>query len=277
MNSRLSRMRPHPRGVRKSAFTLIELLVVIAIIAILAALLLPALSRAKAKALTAKCASNMKNWGYALVMYQGDNEDAIPYMARAPSTLATEPYAFEQLAPYVAKQTTTYSQSTVATAEVRRCPGGSFATPPFFRGTYNPTNWNCYVGLNNAPFSPTTHLGMFYYREDSAGTHPPLKGTSIRHPADALVFMDVQGVPPKMHVLSPAWSGGYFTDDVDGDGMKDSTAANDQPFNNARPTVHDNGANVTLLDGHIERVAFKKLWAADSAGKALHSFWLLDD
>ena len=82
------------RNLTPKKFTLIELLVVIAIIAILASMLLPALSKARAAAQKAKCVSNQKQLGLAGVMYAGDENDYFP------STLGINPNWFVLLKPY---------------------------------------------------------------------------------------------------------------------------------------------------------------------------------
>src|ERR1039457_2068834 len=213
----MSTQRVRAQFTGGKGFTLIELLVVIAIIAILAALLLPALAKAKDKANTIRCASNMKNWGYATVMYMGDYNDCLPYFGDN-SADYTKDFWHMKLAPYVAKLTqsgVTFNLTAVYTNELRKCPGGSYSLPPACSGAWDSTTWNCWIGANFGAYGNPLS-GPFYY--GNTGT-PPLKAARIKKPADALMFMDTI----THYVYSPVdTTDGYnFTVDLDGDGIVD--------------------------------------------------------
>ncbi len=71
---------------RNQAFTLIELLVVISIVAILMAILMPSLGRARKQAQFVRCKSNLKSYGLMAFLYTHDNDDKMPNAWTRPST-----------------------------------------------------------------------------------------------------------------------------------------------------------------------------------------------
>ena len=246
-----------------SAFTLIELLVVIAIIAILAAMLLPALGKAKQRAHRITCATNMKNWGYATIMYEGDHGDKLPFFA---SVYAPSNFWFELLIPYMIKETHTNDiLGANYQAAVRKCPSGNLGKAPFSNFPMEPTRWNCWVGANygewgNAVTAMTPDntaykgvSGPFYYGD----YNPAFKASRIKRPAEAMLFNDSLDEYVESLLLLPLGT--------------------HETWNFGRPRVHSDGSNVTSADGHVERIDYKILFAVRNAQKFPTSqFWFME-
>jgi prepilin-type processing-associated H-X9-DG protein len=281
-------LNPRQRRGSPAGFTLTELLVVLATVILLALTAAPALSRARPKSQLARCASNMRLWGTATAMYLGDHNDRLPYFGNSSSDY-TGLFWHGLLAPYVprvaepggafsSQQQVTYVVTDIFTNVVRKCPAGSYTAPEYYQGNWDGrtsgvNGWNCWIGANFGLYS-TPLNGPFYYANLSGTFNPPLSVARIKKPADAMIFIDTL----THYVYSPLYTSYKFALDLDSDGKPDSMSPYPSiPFNYARPTVHNGGANVTLMDGHVEWVSFGKLWKVDAAGNVVHSFWYLED
>jgi prepilin-type processing-associated H-X9-DG protein len=154
-----------------------------------------------------------------------------------------------------------------STAVFLQAGAGSLGNAPF-SGSSGVNNWNCWIGVNFGQ----QDSAPFIYHVPSSG--PPVslqKLSRINKPSQVIAFID--GL--ENYVYNPTMLAYKFTLDLDGDGMLDSMSKDGVANNYARPTVHDNGANVALLDGHAERVAFKILWQNNSS-TMLNPYWFLN-
>jgi prepilin-type processing-associated H-X9-DG protein/prepilin-type N-terminal cleavage/methylation domain-containing protein len=247
---KMDRLILHIRSKAWAAFTLIELLVVIAIVAMLASLLLPALSRGKAAARATECRNNLRDIGLAMRMYLDDGGDRYPTTSGIGVLLRDDAYGWlmmndwkDTLAPYVAVDPKKFD--TFAALKKMRCPQ-LVRTDDGLQGN----GQYAYNASGTAKLNDASNLGLSGYLDQTSRPkiYHRTAESQVKAPADMIAAGDIEPGSPGGGFF---WSSAYF-----------DTLNTDRSYWPGRG--HNGAANMLFCDGHVES-ARQTNWVSSSA------------
>ncbi|HTH46366.1 MAG TPA: type II secretion system protein [Candidatus Limnocylindria bacterium] len=243
--SRPGRSPAKDRCARGRAFTLIELLVVIAIIAILAGMLLPALSKAKDKGYSAACLGNTRQIGLAMTMYADDNRDVYPnqWWAGGPYKNSRGLNSGGEWLRTPASVMSNYTGSPKVWVCPKKRRGFTYKSEP---GQFDPT----ITGFLSYGFN---YLGVF-----GGNGSPPrsFKASTVERPTEVVAVTEVNGTDNPKDIgggvgnekADAAWLDDYW---ASGSFPNASTATGNENFRfQAQMKKHNQRVDTVFVDGH---------------------------
>jgi prepilin-type N-terminal cleavage/methylation domain-containing protein/prepilin-type processing-associated H-X9-DG protein len=243
---------------RQNAFTLIELLVVIAIIALLTAILLPALEKVRSQAQAIVCRSNMKQWGLVFDLYAYDNEDSFPQSYAGHGVNREDAWMLGATLPYYKNKDMRMcpSTTTLSRPPAEDQPGGTFI------------NWGPYpASESGTEWWDTLATGSYAFNNWCA--NPPdgpfWSGIPIENLIRKITVQGAHKIPlvadSAFVDIAPKHTDRVPTND---EHERDQYNASNWNMLNTMKWLcidrHSGGINAVFVDMHVEHVGIKRLW-----------------